>query len=168
MDGNNMNMDNMNNAEPQVAEPAVEAVVEPVAEVVAENTAYDYNAVENSYNYASYDEEGINTESNGLALAAMICGIAADVIYVLTYCCIFFKMIILFLVLALGIAGLVMGIIAKKKEQKKGFWLTGIICSSIIIALVCFNLVMTVLSMFLSTSIYTLPILGELMLMLGL
>ncbi len=149
MDGNNMYNETVNEA---------------VAEV--ENTTYEYNAVENSYDYAAYDEE-VQSGGNGLAIASMSCGIAAASVYLLTYCC-FFRILWLILVLLAGIAGLVMGIIAKKKKQKKGFWLTGIICSSIIIALVCFNLVMTVVVTFFSTSIYTLPILGELLLMLGL
>lgn len=161
MDGNNMNNEFVN----EVTEVVGEAVVEPAND--AADSTYTYNAVENSYDYAAYDEEA-QSGGNGLAVAAMVCGIAADVLFLLSFCCLFLRMVALFIVLAVGIAGLVMGIIAKKKEQKKAFWLTAIICSSIVIAFVLITFAMVIVSMFLSTSLYTLPFLGELFMMLGL
>lgn len=162
MDENNMNNEVVNEVAEAVAEPVAEAVVEAVAEPVQETVSYDYSAAENSYNYVSGDEV-VKTGGNGLAIAAMVCGIVADVFFLLSFCCLLFRMIALFVVLIVGVAGLVMGIIAKKKGQKKGFWLTAIICSSVSICFVIITFVLAIIGTFLSASFYSLPFFGALL-----
>lgn len=126
MDGNNMNNEFVND----VTEAVNEAVVEPAKD--AADSAYTYVA-DNSYDYAAYDGEEVKPESNGLALASMILGIAGIVVFFLLICCSPFVGGIV--ALPVAIVGLVLGIKAKKKEQKKGMWLTGIICSAIALAI---------------------------------
>lgn len=125
MDGNNMNKEFVND----VTEVVNEAVVEPAKD--AADSAYTYVA-DNSYDYAAYDGEEVKPESNGLALASMILGIAGIVVFFLLICC--SPLVGGIVALPVAIVGLVLGIKAKKKEQQKGMWLTGIICS--VIALV--------------------------------
>ncbi len=119
MDGNNMNNEFVNE------------VTETVNETV--DSTYNYSAVDNSYDYAAYDGEEVKSESNGLALASMILGIAGIVVFFLLICC--SPMVGGIVALPVAIVGLVLGIKAKKKEQKKGMWLTGIICSAIALAI---------------------------------
>lgn len=119
MDGNNMNNEFVNE------------VTETVNETV--DSTYNYNAVDNSYDYAAYDGEEVKPESNGLALTSMILGIAGIVVFFLLICC--SPMVGGIVALPVAIVGLVLGIKAKKKEQKKGMWLTGIICSAIALAI---------------------------------
>lgn len=119
MDGNNMNNEFVNE------------VKETVNETV--DSTYNYNAVDNSYDYAAYDGEEVKSESNGLALTSMILGIAGIVVFFLLICC--SPMVGGIVALPVAIVGLVLGIKAKKKEQKKGMWLTGIICSAIALAI---------------------------------
>lgn len=119
MDGNNMNNEFVNE------------VTETVNETV--DSTYNYSAVDNSYDYAAYDGEEVKSESNGLALTSMILGIAGIVVFFLLICC--SPMVGGIVALPVAIVGLVLGIKAKKKEQKKGMWLTGIICSAIALAI---------------------------------
>lgn len=66
----------------------------------------------------------MENESKGLAIASMVCGIAADVLM----CCGIFGGI---LALLLGAVALVLGIMYKKKGGTSGMALAGIICGSI-------------------------------------
>lgn len=69
-------------------------------------------------------------KSDGLAIASMVLGISS----VLFSCCYGFGIIP-------AIVGLILGIVAKVKGQNKGFALTGIITSAIVIFLVIIGLI---------------------------
>lgn len=60
-------------------------------------------------------------ESQGLGIAAMVCGILA----IVTICCIPYGPIIL------GIAAIVLGIVQIVKNQKKGMAIAGIVCGGL-------------------------------------
>ena len=93
-----------------------------------ENTTYDASA----YSYDSYEDATQTSGGNGLAIAAMIVGIASVVLMLLLGCC--FGGIGTTVTIVSSIVGLVLSLKAKKKGQQTGLWLTGLICS--IVALV--------------------------------
>lgn len=103
-----------------------------------ENTNYDAGAVENTtydasaYSYDSYSDAAQTSGGNGLAIAGMIVGIASIVLMLLLGCCA--GGIGTTVTIVTSIVGLVLSIKAKKREQSKGMWIAGLICS--IIALV--------------------------------
>lgn len=123
MDGNNMNNENV----------TMEAVNET------------YTTAENSYDYAAYDTETAQPTGNGLAIASMILGIVAIVIFFLLLCC--GGLVAGIVATPFAIVGLILGIMAKKKEQAKGMWLTGIICSAIALAIGVLMIVFGVISL---------------------
>ena len=89
------------------------------------NTGYtpDQNAYSSptyNYNTASVSEK---SGGNGLAIASLICGIAATVLFCVP--CIYMLMPLS------GIAGIVLGIIGLKKGQNKGMCIAGIICGGL-------------------------------------
>ena len=121
MDGNNMY--NVNEA--------TEAVNGAMAGTG--NVAYDYNAVENSYDYAPYEEE-MKPAGNGVAIAALICGIASIVCYCWG-----------FGVLA-GIAAIICGIIGRKKCEKKAMATWGIVLGIISIVILLLAIIFSILA----------------------
>ena len=110
-----------------------------------ENTNYDAGTVENTtydasaYSYDSYSDAVQTSDSDGLALAGMIVGIASVVLMFLLGCC--FGGFGTIVTIISSIVGLVLSIKAKKKGQKKAFWLTGLICSIVALVIsVCWTL----------------------------
>lgn len=105
-----------------------------------EQNNYDYTTADtqsaSTYSYGGdayvADVEEATAGGNGLALASMIIGIVSLVLTVTVCCCGGWVGIPMAII---SIVGLILGIMAKKKDQKKGFVMAGIICNSIAIVL---------------------------------
>ena len=123
-----------------------------------ENMNYDQDVQE--YEYGSSDgvnpsEEGTSysnqqpvyqtNNSNGLAIAGMVCGIVALVVV----CCFFPVSIIC------AIAGIVLSIIALNKQQSKGMSIAGIVTSAIAMFLAL--IVILLMVVFSSTIVESIP-----------